>query len=216
MCHLQFPDTLATPCHPRVTSGPPHWQDRCMPSPPPFATHARLLARPTGRTDVCPPHALQGPQAAAEAAGVRDLRRSHPRPHPGDPARLPGHGMAVPRPRRPRLPNHTRRPRLRAHPDGRVAGQRLHDPSPPSCPGCPPAPAHGPPAPPKTRKLRLAGAAPPPGSPLRPRRTPRPPDRPHLPRLHRPHPQPPHPPTLARRTALAQPPSVTPSPGFGI
>ena len=55
MCHLQFPDTLATPRHPRVTPRP-----------------VTLTAMPW----IGPADALQGPERAAQAARVRDLRGS--------------------------------------------------------------------------------------------------------------------------------------------
>src|SRR6185312_15300471 len=177
---------------------------------PHLDTHPSHRRRHTHRCDVRPPDPLQSAwPAVVEAAGVRHLRRPHEGAHRGDPARLSRHRVAVPRPRVTRLPDETRRPGLRPHPDGRVAGKRVHDPRPPSCPCCPPQPAPHPAPQTPARQLRLARAAPPPGSPLRHRRPTRRPHPPRLPHLHRPHPQPPHPATLARRTPLAQPPSVT-------
>ena len=72
-------------------------------------THASHPPRHTDLRDVDAAHPVQGAQPAAEAAGLRDLCRSHARTHRRGAAGLSRHRVALPRSRRAGVPDQARR-----------------------------------------------------------------------------------------------------------
>jgi len=64
-------------------------------------------------------------KATHQAAGVRDLRRSHPGKDAARPAHPPRGRLALPRPCQPRVPDAAKRQGLRHHPGCHLEGQRL-------------------------------------------------------------------------------------------
>src|SRR6185312_2325782 len=110
--------------------------------------------------------------------------RPDERTHRGDPARLSGDRLALPRPRVAGVPDEEGRQRLCANPDGGVAGQRVLDGRSSSCPGCPSPPAPRPTTTTPTGQLRLARTQTPARSALRDRGAAhRPSNHPRLPNL---------------------------------
>ena len=93
---------------------------------PVTARYPPMTRRPASSTRGIglPPHPVQGAQGADQAAGVHDLRRAHQRKDATRPTRLWRERVAVCRSRQRPVPTPAKRPRLRTHALGRMAGMR--------------------------------------------------------------------------------------------
>ena len=161
---------LARPCHPRsvllrvaVTR---RWDVTTIGVPRHRLVNNRDPRMTPGRADWphgvrLSPHSVQGARPRDEAAGVRDLRGADKGADAEGDARLWGGGVALPGPRRHRLPDAAKRAGLRADAVRDLAGQRVPDLSQKPRPARPPRQPPGPAEAAATGKLRLARAAPP-------------------------------------------------------